>query len=69
MEQSSQSDLVEIAKRNGDFRRNYGILAGAFLYLRSLRAAARQSISWAGLLLALLTSALALWGKLGWPSP
>lgn len=25
------SDLVEIAKRNGDFRRNYERLLGAFL--------------------------------------
>lgn len=33
------SDLVEIARRNGDFRRNYGTLIGAFLYLRSLNAA------------------------------
>jgi hypothetical protein len=35
----THSDLVEIAKRNGDFRRNYGVLVGAFLYLRSVSAA------------------------------
>lgn len=40
MEQRVQlSDLVEIAKRNGDYRRNYGVILGAFLYLRSIRAA------------------------------
>ena len=25
------SDLVEIARRNGDFKRNYGTILGAFL--------------------------------------
>ena len=25
------SDLVEIAKRNGDFKKNYGVLVGAIL--------------------------------------
>ena len=65
MEQASHSDVVEIAKRNGDFRRNYGILVGAFLYLRSLRAAARQPKSWVGLAVAVLTAALAVWAKVG----
>ena len=32
------SELVEISKLNGSFRRNYGKLIGAFLYLRSIRA-------------------------------
>ena len=30
------SELVEISKLNGDFRRNYGRVLGAILYLRSL---------------------------------
>jgi hypothetical protein len=30
------TDLVEIARRNGDFKKNWGILIGAFLYLLSL---------------------------------
>ena len=34
------SELVEISKLNGDFRRNYGKLIGAFLYLRSISAVA-----------------------------
>jgi hypothetical protein len=34
----THSDLVEIAKRNGDFRKNYGVLVGAILYLRSIAA-------------------------------
>ena len=29
------SELVEISKLNGDFRKNYGKLLGAYLYLRS----------------------------------
>ena len=47
-----QSDLVEIAKRNGDFKRNYGIAVGAFLYLRSLNAARGRSLTWAGAIFA-----------------
>ena len=39
----THSDLVEIAKRNGDFRKNYGVVVGAILYLRSINAA-RPSI-------------------------
>ena len=62
------SDLVEIAKLNGDFKRNYGILIGAFLYLRSVRAACGRSVPWAGLAFALLSAALAWLVKFGWQS-
>lgn len=63
MEQVGQSsDLVEIAKRNGDFRRNYGTLLGAFLYLRSLSAARRRSLLWSGLMMAAISAAL-IWLK------
>jgi len=31
----SSSELSKIAKLNGDFRRNYGTLIGAVLYLRA----------------------------------
>jgi hypothetical protein len=65
-EQTGQSsDLIEIAKRNGDFKRNYGTLIGACLYLRSLGAARGRSFYWTGLIL-LLSSALAWLDKLGW---
>ena len=43
------SDIVEISKMNGDFRRNYGPLLGAFLYLRSLSAARSRSFLFVGL--------------------
>ena len=66
-EQAGQSsDLVEIAKRNGDFRRNYGTLIGAFLYLRSLSAARGRSLFWTGLVLALSSAALTWLEKHGW---
>ena len=47
----THSDLVEIAKRNGDFRKNYGVLVGAILYLHSINAARprlfwSQTLSW-----------------------
>lgn len=34
-EVQASSELSKIAKLNGDFRKNYGALLGAFLYLRS----------------------------------
>jgi hypothetical protein len=47
----SDSDLVEIAKRNGDFRKNYGVVLGACLYLCSVNAAAgRRPFLWGGLI-------------------
>jgi hypothetical protein len=66
------SDLVEIARCNGDFRRNYGTLIGAFLYLRSLSAAAagRRPSLWIGpCLAAALSAAVSLLPRLGlgWP--
>ena len=38
------SELVKISKLNGDFRKNYGRLIGAFLYLRSVSAARGRSL-------------------------
>lgn len=46
------SDLSRIAKLNGDFKRNYGTLLGAFLYLRSISAVRGRSWVWGGLLAA-----------------
>jgi len=37
------SELVEISKLNGDLKRNYGRLIGAYLYLRSVSAARGRS--------------------------
>jgi hypothetical protein len=53
------SELVEICKLNGDFRRNYGKLIGAFLYLRSLSAARGRSVIWTGLISIACSAALA----------
>jgi hypothetical protein len=61
-----QSDLVEIARRNGDFKRNYGTVIGAFLYLRSLNAARDRSFTWTSLILGLLAAALPWASKLEW---
>jgi hypothetical protein len=45
----THSDLVEIAKRNGDFRKNYGVLVGAIRYLRSINAARPRLFWWQAL--------------------
>lgn len=56
--QDAGSDLLEIAKRNGDFRRNYGTIVGAYLYLRTLNAAGGRSLLWGGLLFSALTAGM-----------
>ncbi|WP_027577386.1 hypothetical protein [Bradyrhizobium sp. WSM1743] len=48
-EMQASSELAKIAKLNGDFRKNYGIFLGAFLYLRSISAARGRSWVWGGL--------------------
>ncbi len=40
----TSSELVEISKLNGSFRRNYGTFIGAYLYLRSIGAARGRSL-------------------------
>jgi hypothetical protein len=60
------SELVEISKLNGDFRRNYGKLIGAYLYLRSVSAARRRSWFWAGLISFACSVALAWLARHGW---
>lgn len=63
---SDQScDLAKIAKLNGDFRKNYGTLLGAFLYLRSISAARGRSWLLAGLISMICSAALAWVGKVG----
>lgn len=56
----ASSELSKIAKLNGDFRRNYGTLLGAFLYLRSISAAGGRSWLLGGLF-SLLGSAVLGW--------
>lgn len=60
------SELSKVAKLNGDFRRNYGTLLGAFLYLRSIRAA-RGASNWGSLIVALATAILTCVAKYWWP--
>ena len=56
--QTSSSALVAISKLNGDFRRNYGTLIGAYLYLRSISAVRGRSFFWTGLIVTLCSAAL-----------
>jgi hypothetical protein len=42
----AMSELVEISKLNGSFKRNYGTFIGAYLYLRSVSAARGRSYLW-----------------------
>jgi hypothetical protein len=62
---AKNSDFVEVIKRNGDFRKNYGLIIGAVLFLRSISAARRGLFWWRGMLFAAV-SALALLQRTGW---
>lgn len=62
-EADASSELSKIAKLNGDFRRNYGTLLGAFLYLRSISAARGRSLFWPALISMLCSGAIAWLGK------
>ena len=53
------SELVEISKLNGDFKKNYGKLIGAYLYLGSISAARGRSFFWTGLISTVCPAALA----------
>ncbi len=61
------SELIEISKLNGDFKRNYGKLIGAFLYLRSISAARGRSLAWTGLLVTIGTIVVAWLKQRGLP--
>lgn len=65
----TRTDLVAIARLNGEFKQNYGTLLGAFLYLRSLRAASGRSYIWSGLIVAVITGLLSWFGQHGWGWP
>lgn len=64
-ESQASSELSKIARLNGDFKRNYGRLLGAFLYLRSISAARGRSWLWGGLVSLGCSAALAWLGKHG----
>lgn len=53
------SELFKIAKLNGDFRRNYGTVLGAILYLRSINATRGRSFFWTGLISMAVSAGLA----------
>jgi hypothetical protein len=60
------SELVEIEKCNGDLRKHYGKIIGAYLYLRSVSAVRGRSVLWNGLMLTAIAGALAWLEKHGW---
>ncbi len=61
----TSSELIEISKLNGDFRKNYGKFIGAYLYLRSISAARGRSLFWACLISIACSVALAWLAKHG----
>ncbi|WP_145927663.1 hypothetical protein [Bradyrhizobium neotropicale] len=62
----THSDLAVISKLNGDFRKNYGTLLGAFLYLRSMQVAGGRASLCSGLLIAALSALLSWFAQHGW---
>jgi hypothetical protein len=63
------SELSKIAKLNGDFRKNYGTLLGAFLYLRSISAVRARPWLWAGLASFVCSLVLSWLARHGWSLP
>ncbi len=61
----ASSELIEMSKLNGDFRKNYGRLLGAYLYLRSISAVRRRSFFWTGLMSLLCSAGVAWLGRHG----
>jgi hypothetical protein len=61
----TSSELSMIAKLNGDFRRNYGKLLGAFPYLRSISVERGRSWFLAGLVSLVCSAAMTWLGKHG----
>lgn len=59
------SELVEISKLNGEFRKNYGKLIGAFLYLRSVSATRGRPWFWTGVVSIACSAVLAWLAKHG----
>jgi hypothetical protein len=68
-EVEASSELFKIAKLNGDFKKNYGTLLGAFLYLRSISAARGRPWLWAGLLSFACSLAVSWLARHGWTLP
>lgn len=58
--------LIEVVRRNGDFRRNYGLIVGSFLFLRSLSAARGGTTFWSGLVAIATAGLAALLQRHGW---
>jgi hypothetical protein len=54
----ASSEIVEICKLNGTFRKNYGTVIGAYLYLRSISAARGRTFFWSAFLVALVPTGL-----------
>ncbi len=66
-EQSGRTDLVHISRLNGDFRRNYGPLLGAYLYLRSIDAVRQRPFRWIGIVSLIGSVAVAAFVRQGHP--
>jgi hypothetical protein len=67
-DQDRNSDLVEVLKRSGRLRKDWGLLFGAFFMNRAINAAVgRRPFWWSGLI-ALGTATTGLVLKYGLPS-
>lgn len=57
---ANNSAVIEIVRRNGDFRKNYGLIIGGYLYLRSIHAVSGRSLPW-GSFVAITATLLTAW--------
>jgi hypothetical protein len=68
-DETKNISLIEVVKRNGDFRKNYGMAIGAFLFLRSVSAARGGSAFWSALVAIATAGFTAILQKHGWRLP
>lgn len=62
IEARKRSDLVEVASRLSEFKHNYGLIVGGFLYLRTIEVAGKSTtILRAGWGVALVSLAVNFW--------
>lgn len=67
-EQEKESDLVEVLKRSGSIRKDWGLVFGSIIMNRSINAAAGRKPIWWALMSAAAGSAMTwLLQAKGWP--
>lgn len=55
---TERSDFFDLLKHNGDFRKHYGLIIGAYLYALSLRTICGRPFPWLSTFLAVFAASV-----------